>query len=198
MHIRINPSVTSYEIVCAMARSAPINAYFEFDAHPDHIMVYTDMLEMAINNSKPRLILTSGCGMGIVVHINIASVKARIGEIINMVFDDSVGWMGYGYGACSSALPGSEVVVQPPPSVITMPGPILSTSGEVAVSGFSPCSGYGYPSLGSAGGLYGGSSSGGYGSLGFGGGYCGGYGSGGLRRYSTRRRRSYSGSCGPC
>ena len=94
MHIRISPSVTSYEIVCAMARSAPINAYFEFDAHPDHIMVYTDMLEIAINNNKPRLILTSGCGMGIVVHINIASVKARMGEIMNMVFDDSVGWMG--------------------------------------------------------------------------------------------------------
>lgn len=27
--------VTSYEIVCATARKAPIKAYFEFDAHPD-------------------------------------------------------------------------------------------------------------------------------------------------------------------
>lgn len=32
---RINPRVTSYEIVCATARSAPINAYFELDDHPD-------------------------------------------------------------------------------------------------------------------------------------------------------------------
>lgn len=74
-----------------MARSAPINAYFELDAHPDHMMVYTDMLERAINNNKPRLIFIRGCGIGIVVHINIASVKASVGERINMVFDESVG-----------------------------------------------------------------------------------------------------------
>lgn len=35
---RIIPNVTSYEIVCAIARRAPIKAYFEFDAHPDHRM----------------------------------------------------------------------------------------------------------------------------------------------------------------
>lgn len=32
---RISPKLTSYEIVWATARSAPIKAYFEFDAHPD-------------------------------------------------------------------------------------------------------------------------------------------------------------------
>lgn len=32
---RINPKLTSYEMVCATARNAPINAYFELDAHPD-------------------------------------------------------------------------------------------------------------------------------------------------------------------
>lgn len=32
---RINPSVTSYEIVCATARRAPISAYFEFDDQPE-------------------------------------------------------------------------------------------------------------------------------------------------------------------
>lgn len=33
---RIIASVTSYEIVCATARRAPIRAYFELEAHPDH------------------------------------------------------------------------------------------------------------------------------------------------------------------
>lgn len=32
---RINPKLTSYEIVCATARRAPRRAYFEFDAHPE-------------------------------------------------------------------------------------------------------------------------------------------------------------------
>ena len=36
---RMMPKVTSYEIVCAIARRAPIRAYFEFDAHPDHKIV---------------------------------------------------------------------------------------------------------------------------------------------------------------
>lgn len=35
---RIIARVTSYEIVCATARRAPINAYFEFEAQPDHRM----------------------------------------------------------------------------------------------------------------------------------------------------------------
>jgi len=33
---RIMASVTSYEMVCATARRAPISAYFEFEAQPDH------------------------------------------------------------------------------------------------------------------------------------------------------------------
>lgn len=33
---RIMARVTSYEMVWATARRAPISAYFEFDAHPDH------------------------------------------------------------------------------------------------------------------------------------------------------------------
>lgn len=33
---RIIARVTSYEMVWATARRAPINAYFEFDAQPDH------------------------------------------------------------------------------------------------------------------------------------------------------------------
>lgn len=32
---RISPRLTSYEMVWATARRAPIRAYFEFDAHPE-------------------------------------------------------------------------------------------------------------------------------------------------------------------
>lgn len=32
---RISPRLTSYEMVCATARRAPIKAYFELEAHPD-------------------------------------------------------------------------------------------------------------------------------------------------------------------
>src|SRR3712207_8509992 len=32
---RIIARVTSYEMVCATARRAPIRAYFEFEAHPE-------------------------------------------------------------------------------------------------------------------------------------------------------------------
>lgn len=32
---RISPRLTSYEMVWATARSAPMRAYFELDAHPD-------------------------------------------------------------------------------------------------------------------------------------------------------------------
>lgn len=32
---RISPKLTSYEMVWATARNAPISAYFEFDAQPD-------------------------------------------------------------------------------------------------------------------------------------------------------------------
>lgn len=36
---RIRPRVTSYEIVCATARRAPIRAYLEFEAQPEPRMV---------------------------------------------------------------------------------------------------------------------------------------------------------------
>lgn len=36
---RMIARVTSYEMVCATARSAPMRAYLEFDAHPDHRIV---------------------------------------------------------------------------------------------------------------------------------------------------------------
>lgn len=35
VHRRIRPRLTSYEIVWATARRAPMRAYFEFEAHPE-------------------------------------------------------------------------------------------------------------------------------------------------------------------
>ncbi|XP_003226392.1 claw keratin [Anolis carolinensis] len=126
------------------------------------------------------------------------------------------GWLGQGPVACSGQLAGSEVVIQPPASVVSIPGPVISTGDPAVVSAYSPCTGYGYPALGSGGGFSSGSSSGGYGRLGYSGrygggygggygsGYCGGYGSGyggygRWRRYSQKCIPFYrSGSCGPC
>lgn len=53
-------SVTSYEIVCATARRAPISAYFELEAHPDHRIEYTARLDIASMNRTPRFMLMRG------------------------------------------------------------------------------------------------------------------------------------------
>ncbi|NXE16818.1 KRSC protein, partial [Lophotis ruficrista] len=125
---------------------------------------------------------------------------------------------------CVRQCPDSTAVIQPPPVVVTFPGPILSSfpqdsvvgsSGAPVFGGFGGSSlgygglsGYGGSSLG-YGGLsgYGGSSLGygglsGYGgsSLGYGGlsGYGRSYGSGSCSPYSYRYNRYSRGSCGPC
>lgn len=87
-------SVTSYEIVWATARRAPIRAYFELEAQPDQRIAYTARLDMASMNSTPRFMLIRGCGMGSGVHIVRASDRARIGAIMNMVTDDVSGRVG--------------------------------------------------------------------------------------------------------
>nr|XP_034954763.1 claw keratin-like [Zootoca vivipara] len=96
------------------------------------------------------------------------------------------GGLGYGYGgaeratnlgvlagvapSCVNQIPPAEVVIQPPVSVLTIPGPILSASCEpVSVGGNTPCAvggsgivgGYGYGGWGYGDGLIG--SSWGYG-----------------------------------
>lgn len=91
---RIMASVTSYEIVWATARRAPIRAYFEFEAHPDHKIEYTARLDMASINRTPRFMLMSGYGMGRGVHIMRASVRARIGAMMNMDVEDVSGRSG--------------------------------------------------------------------------------------------------------
>ncbi|KAJ6652175.1 hypothetical protein lerEdw1_013136 [Lerista edwardsae] len=92
----------------------------------------------------------------------------------------SGGGSGMGLGSsvsCTAQTPPSEVVIQPPPVAVIIPGATLSSSNEpVGVSYNSPCSdgysGLGYSSGGLYGGLYGGLSGGlseGYGRLGYGG-----------------------------
>lgn len=87
-------SVTSYEIVWATARRAPMRAYFELEAHPDHKMEYTAKLDIASMNSTPRFMLISGYGIGRGIHIVMASVSAIIGAIMNMEVDDVAGRSG--------------------------------------------------------------------------------------------------------
>ncbi|XP_053133211.1 chorion class B protein B.L1-like [Hemicordylus capensis] len=113
------------------------------------------------------------------------------------------GGLGSGYGAVETSgnlgtlagvipspinqIPPSEVVIQPPPVVVTLPGAILSASCEpVSVGGNTPCAIRGSGILGS--GLYGGLGSGlGYGAFGSRGGYYG-------RRSLLGRRGSVCGN----
>nr|XP_013802171.1 PREDICTED: scale keratin-like [Apteryx mantelli mantelli] len=125
---------------------------------------------------------------------------------------------------CVRQCPDTTTVIQPPPVVVTLPGPILSSFPQDSVvgsSGIPVIGGYGgyggYGSLGYGGygfGGYGGY--GGYGSLGYGGYGYGGYGYGGslgyrglygygrsygagyCSPYSHRYSRYLRGSCGPC
>ena len=91
---RIIARVTSYEMVCATARRAPIKAYLELEAHPDHRIAYTAKLEVARMNRTPIFILMRGMGMGRGIHMVNASVRARVGAIINSMIDDVRGFVG--------------------------------------------------------------------------------------------------------
>ncbi|KAM6038058.1 claw keratin-like [Theristicus caerulescens] len=121
---------------------------------------------------------------------------------------------------CVRQCPDSVVVIQPPASAITFPGPILSSFPQYSAvgsvgapgvgggfggtfggrGGFGALGGFGsYGGLGGYGlsGGYGGSGfHGGYGGLGFHGGY-GGLGSCGYGGWA-RGHRYMSGNCGPC
>lgn len=92
--IMIRPSVTSYEMICATARMAPIKGYFEFDDQPDHRIVYVNMPDMAMMNSRPKFMLVSGRGIGMGAQVVSARVSAMIGERVNRIGDESVGFVG--------------------------------------------------------------------------------------------------------
>lgn len=91
---RISARVTSYEMVCATARSAPIRAYLELEAHPDHRIEYTARLDIASRNSTPRFRSASENGMGRGVQMEIARVRASIGVRMNRIGEEVEGRTG--------------------------------------------------------------------------------------------------------
>lgn len=91
---RINPRLTSYEMVWATARSAPIRAYFELEAHPDPRMEYTARLERARINSMPRFMSVTGFGIGIGAHSIRARVRARMGAVRKRTGEEVDGRIG--------------------------------------------------------------------------------------------------------
>lgn len=66
-------------MVCATARSAPIRAYFEFDAQPEPRMEYTARLDSARMKRIPRFRSRMGYGIGRGAHRVRARVRANIG-----------------------------------------------------------------------------------------------------------------------
>ncbi|XP_054507238.1 claw keratin-like [Agelaius tricolor] len=104
---------------------------------------------------------------------------------------------------CVRQCPDSTVVIQPPASVVTFPGPILSSFPQQSAVGSAGAPYVGAGSggaFGSRGGYGGYGALGGYGGYGSYGGY-GGFGSyGGFGGYGScgRGSRSFGGSCGPC
>ncbi|KAM6331153.1 uncharacterized protein FN964_015267 [Alca torda] len=118
---------------------------------------------------------------------------------------------------CVRQCPDSTVVIQPPASVVTFPGPILSSFPQYSIVGSAGAPGVaggyggtfggrgGYGGLGGYGGSGGYGLYGGYGGYGLYGGYggyglYGGYGGFGSCGYGGWRRghRYLSGNCGPC
>ncbi|XP_030821076.1 claw keratin-like isoform X3 [Camarhynchus parvulus] len=113
---------------------------------------------------------------------------------------------------CVRQCPDSTVVIQPPASVVTFPGPILSSFPQQSAVGSAgaPYVGAGAGGAFGSRGAYGGY--GGYGALGGYGGYggyggwgCGGYGGwgyGGLGNCGyggwSSSHRYLNGNCGPC
>lgn len=81
-------------MVCATARRAPIRAYFEFEAHPDHRMEYTARLDMARRNKKPRLRSVREKGRGRGIQMVRARSRARVGVRRNRRGDEVEGRMG--------------------------------------------------------------------------------------------------------
>lgn len=91
---RIRPRLTSYEMVWATARKAPISAYFEFDAQPEPRIEYTARLERARIKRMPRLRSAIGKGRGMGVQRVRARVRASIGVNRKRMGEDVEGRTG--------------------------------------------------------------------------------------------------------
>lgn len=93
MEIMISPRVTSYEMICATARMAPIRGYFELEDQPDQRMAYVNIPDMAMMKSNPRFMLVRGVGIGIGAQDVSARVSAIMGDSVNRIGEDMVGFV---------------------------------------------------------------------------------------------------------
>lgn len=91
---KIIARVTSYEIVWATARRAPINAYLELEAQPDQRMEYTARLDIASINRTPKFMLIRGYGMGRGIHMVRAKLRAKMGARMNIEIEEVAGRNG--------------------------------------------------------------------------------------------------------
>ena len=76
---KIKDILTSYEIVCAILRSAPIKEYLELEDHPAIRVVYTFSLEMHRNKSTPNDKIMDGVDVGKSAHKKSARQRLSIG-----------------------------------------------------------------------------------------------------------------------
>lgn len=81
-------------MVCATARSAPIRAYFELEAHPDHRIEYTARLDMAKRKRRPKFRSARGKGKGSGVQIVIAKRRASMGVMMKRTGEEVEGRIG--------------------------------------------------------------------------------------------------------
>ena len=81
-------------MVCATARNAPIRAYFELEAHPDHRIEYTAKLDMASRKRRPKFRSARGKGRGRGVQIVIAKRRASMGVMMKRRGEEVDGRIG--------------------------------------------------------------------------------------------------------
>lgn len=80
-------------MIWATARIAPMRGYFELEDQPDHRIVYVNIPDIAMMNSSPRFILVNACGIGRGAHEIRARVRAMIGDSVNRMGEDMVGFV---------------------------------------------------------------------------------------------------------
>lgn len=90
----IRPRLTSYEMVCATARRAPIRAYLEFEAQPEPKIEYTAKLEIVKINKILRFKDASACGIERGNHRVSARIRANAGAERNMSGEEEEGRTG--------------------------------------------------------------------------------------------------------
>lgn len=91
---RIKPRLTSYEIVWATARRAPMRAYFELEAQPEPKIEYTARLDTARIKRTPRFRSVIGKGIGMGAQSVRAKVRAIIGANRKRMGEDVEGRIG--------------------------------------------------------------------------------------------------------